>query len=65
MRWLKPVFAGDTIAYSARVLGTEEWRGRPEWGLLVMENEGRNQTGELVFSFTGRVLVERRNPLVA
>jgi acyl dehydratase len=33
--------------------------------LLVMENEGRNQRGELVFSFTGRVLVERRNPLVA
>jgi len=60
MRFLEPVRPGDIIAYSACVLRTEDWPGRPEWGLLVMLNEGCNQHGKVVFSFEGRALVERR-----
>ena len=63
MRFVLPVRAGDTIAYSSQVLRTEDWPGRPKWGLMVMHNEGCNQQGEVVFSFEGRVLVERRIPL--
>lgn len=63
MRFILPVRPGDTIAYSSRVLRTEDWPGRPNWGLMVMMNEGRNQHGTVVFSFEGRVLVERRTPL--
>ena len=33
---------------------------RPAWGLAVHENEGINQDGVTVFSFTGKVLVARR-----
>ena len=63
MRWREPVRPGDTITYSSRVTGAEDWPGRPAWGLLRMTNEGRNQHGRVVFSFDGRVLVERRTAL--
>ena len=63
MRFLKPVHAGDTIAYTTSVRATEPWPGRPKWGLLVSDNAGVNQRGETVFTFIGRVLVERRTPL--
>lgn len=63
MRFLKPVHAGDTIAYTTSVRTTEPWPGRPKWGLLVSDNAGVNQRGEAVFTFIGRVLVERRTPL--
>ena len=63
MRFLKPVRPGDTLTYSGTVTGVEDWRGRPKWGLMASRNEGHNQHGEKVFSFTGRVLVERRTPL--
>ena len=65
MRFLEPVRPGDTIAYSSRALRTEDWPGRPNWGLLVMSNDGCNQHGRVVFSFEGRVLVERRGPAAA
>lgn len=60
MQWLKPVMAGETIAYSTEVIELRESRSRPEWGILTSRNEGRNEAGELVFSFIGRVFVERR-----
>ena len=63
MRFLRPVRPGDTLVYSGTVTGIEAWRGRPKWGLMVSENEAHNQRGERVFSFTGRVLVERRTPV--
>jgi len=60
MRWLKPVYPGDTISYSSRVTGKRDLASRPQWGLLFSHNEGVNQHGELVFSFQGKVLTARR-----
>jgi acyl dehydratase len=65
MRFLKPVRPGDTLTYSGTVTGIEDWRGRPKWGLMLSSNQAHNQHGEKVFSFTGRVLVERRVPVGA
>jgi acyl dehydratase len=65
MRWLKPVFAGDTIAYTLEVTGKVDLKSKPDWGLIVTRNEGHNQRGELVFSFVGQVLFERRTPFQA
>lgn len=61
MKWLKPVMAGETIAYSTEVIETRASRSRPEWGLVTSRNEGRNSAGDLVFSFIGKVFVERRS----
>ena len=60
LKWLKPVYPGDTVAYQSVVSGKRDLVSRPEWGLVESINEGRNQYGEVVFSFDGKVLVQRR-----
>jgi acyl dehydratase len=60
LKWLKPVFPGDTVTYRSAVTGKRQLASRPQWGLVLSHNEGRNQAGELVFSFDGKVLTRRR-----
>lgn len=55
LRWLKPVFAGDIISYSSTVVDKRASASRPDWGLVFHRNEGRNQSGELVYAFDGCV----------
>jgi acyl dehydratase len=59
-RWLKPVLVGDTISFRNRTVALIPSKSRPNRGLLVSENQGRNQKGEIVFLMTAQVLVERR-----
>jgi len=62
LRWVKPVFVGDTIRFATRIKDKIESKSRPGVGLVVSENEGFNQHGEMVFSVIGKVFVERREP---
>lgn len=62
LKWLKPVYAGDTISFETEITGKKASRSKPEWGLVTMRNVGRNQAGEEVISFIGHVFVERREP---
>lgn len=62
LKWLKPVFPGDTVNYRCTISGKRDLASRPEWGLLLSLNEGVNQDGELVFSFEGKVLTARHRP---
>ena len=55
MRWLKPVYAGDTLSYACRLIDKRESGSRPGWGLATHHNTARNQRGEPVFAFTGTV----------
>ena len=59
VRWLKPVYVGDTITFSSEIIELREV-SRPGWGLVVARNTGTNQHGELVYSVQGAVFVERR-----
>ena len=61
LKWLKPVYVGDTVAYSTEVLDTRPSASRPEWGLMTIRNTGVNQKGEPVISFVSVAFVERRN----
>jgi acyl dehydratase len=63
LRWLKPVYAGDTISYRARLTEKIELKSRPKRGLLASAMQGRNQRGEIVFAVTSLVLADRREPL--
>jgi acyl dehydratase len=58
LKWLRPVFAGDTITYSGRIIGKRESQSRPGWGIVSMETTGVNQNGEPVFVFTGHVFAQ-------
>ena len=62
IRWIKPVYPGDTIRYQSTVKDLVPSKSRPTVGLLVSDNTGHNQTGDLVFSIRGKIFVERRNP---
>jgi acyl dehydratase len=63
LRWLKPVLAGDTIRFTSRIREKVDSRSRPAVGLVLSDNEGFNQTGELVFAVVGKMFVERRMAL--
>jgi acyl dehydratase len=60
LRWIKPVYAGDTIRYTSATFEKRVSSSRPEWGIVRHYNTGTNQSGELVFSFIGSVFWERR-----
>jgi acyl dehydratase len=62
LRWLKPVFAGDTISYAAEVIETRPLKSRPGWGMVSSRSTGTNQRGELVLSFIAIGFVEQRQP---
>jgi len=65
LRWLKPVFVGDTVSFTSRVKEKVDSRSRPSVGLVLFDNEGVNQQGEPVFSVVSKVFVERRKPFEA
>lgn len=60
MRWQKPVRPGMTISYSTEVIEKVELKSRPELGLVKSRNEGRDEAGELCFSFIGKGFVPKR-----
>jgi acyl dehydratase len=60
LKWLKPVYAGDTISYRSTITGKRVSASRPGWGIAAHHNEGFNQHGEPVMSFDGAVFWERR-----
>jgi acyl dehydratase len=64
LKWIKPVYVGDTITYSTEVLATRSSASRPEWGLMTIRNSGVNQKGEPVISFISVAFVQRRNAAV-
>lgn len=61
LRWMKPVYAGDTISYYSVLADKRPSASRPQWGLVFSQNVGENQHGERVFEFMGSVLWERRH----
>jgi acyl dehydratase len=59
VRWLKPVYPGDTINYTAEIVGKRD-TSRPNYGLVSTATTGTNQNGEVVYSAQGAVFVERK-----
>jgi acyl dehydratase len=61
LKWVKPVYVGDTITYASEPIEKRESKSRPGWGLLFSRNTGTNQHGEMVYSFIGSAFIERRS----
>ncbi|OYX10396.1 MAG: dehydratase [Rhizobiales bacterium 32-66-8] len=59
LRWLKPVYAGDTITYATEARDKHTTKSHPRFGLLIAYNSGVNQDGVLVFDFQSTVFLER------
>ena len=60
LKWLKPVYVGDTIDYQSEVIALRPSGSRPRTGLMTIISTGVNQNGEPVISFVSTTFVERR-----
>ncbi len=58
LRFVKPVFIGDTIAVRKTVVVVED-KG-PQQGLVAFDTRVSNQHGEIVLAYIDKVLVKRR-----
>lgn len=58
LKWLKPVYAGDTITYKRTVHSVRALTSRPGWSMLSMSTTAHNQHGEAVLSFDNSAMVK-------
>ena len=60
IRFLLPVYPGDTLRASSEVLATGPWKGAQDCGVVHVRTAGRNQRGEIVLDYERKILVRRR-----
>lgn len=58
LKWLKPVYAGDTITFTRTALNHRAMSSRPGWRILTIRCEAHNQDGAPVLTFDSAVLVK-------
>jgi acyl dehydratase len=58
LRWLKPVYAGETVSFSRTALSHRPMVSRPGWRVLTVRAEGVDSTGAKVIEFDSAVLVK-------
>ena len=62
LRWVKPVYPGDTLHLKSTVLETRASASRPDMGTVRSRSEVYNQHGELVMHMSGVGMFRRRSP---
>ena len=60
LRWLKPVYPGDTLHVNSTIVEVTPSRSRPEMGSFRSATVVSNQDGVKVLTFTSIVLMRRR-----
>lgn len=58
LKWLKPVYVGDTITFTRKALGHRPLASRPGWRMMTMENEALDEHGTVVMRFSTMVLMK-------
>ncbi|MGH1355731.1 MAG: MaoC family dehydratase [Thalassovita sp.] len=59
-RWLKPVFAGDTLRSVSEVIGLKQ-NSNGKSGVVYVRTRGVNQLGEVVLEYVRWVMVRKRD----
>ncbi len=59
-RWLKPVFAGDTLRSTSEVIGLKQ-NSNGKSGVVYVRTRGWNQMGEVVLDYVRWVMVRKNN----
>ena len=65
IKWLKPVFPGDTLRLQHTILETRPMGKRPDVGLVHTLWEMFNQNGDKVLLMDGWSMFRRRTPAAA
>jgi len=60
-RWLKPVYANDTLRSQSEVIGLKQ-NSNGKTGVVYVRTQGRNQRDEIVLEYTRWVMVRKRDP---
>ena len=60
-RWLRPVYAGDTLRSSSEVIGFKQ-NSNGKTGVVYVRTQGQNQRGEPVLEFVRWVMVRKGDP---
>lgn len=62
LKWKRPVMSGDTISGAATIAELRRSRSHPQWGIVLIDFDIRNQKGQPVMSMRLANLVETRDP---
>lgn len=62
LRWVKPVFPGDTLQLSGEVLEVRPSQSKPDRGVITSRYEMKNQKGEVVLTMQAKGMYARRPP---
>lgn len=62
LRWLKPVFPGDTLRVESTLLEKRRSKSRPEMGIFKSRARVLNQNDEPVLEMVSNGLIEVRDP---
>ena len=62
LKWKKPVMVNDTIGGTVTITGLRRTRSNPQWGVITMEFDIKNQKNETVMSMMLDNLVDVRDP---
>ena len=60
LRWLKPVYPGDTLHVSGTIIDKRESRSKPDIGIFRTKTTVINQDDVPVMTFISNVLIRRR-----
>jgi acyl dehydratase len=60
LRWLKPVYPGDTLHVHSKIIDVTPSRSKPQIGSFRSATTVTNQEGVAVLTFTSIVLMRRR-----
>jgi len=62
LRWIKPVYPGDTLSVRATLRAKRRSKSRPDVGIIITDHETLNQHGEMVMTFESTAMVAVRDP---
>lgn len=65
LRWVKPVYPGDTLSVENETLSKRRSANRPDMGLIFGVTRVFNQHGEVVMTMKSTGLIKVRHPEVA
>jgi acyl dehydratase len=57
LKWLRPVYPGDTITFTGEVVGKRRSKSRPGWGIVTLAMRGVNQKAQPVLAVTSHMFV--------
>lgn len=62
LRWIKPVYPGDTLHCETELIEKRRSRSRPEMGIFKTRCRTFNQNGEMVLEMVSNGLIRVRHP---